>query len=468
MISKQKHLLFLGTTSNAGKTFVTGFVGKTLKEQYSIKVCPFKAQNMSNYATVCEYNKELSIAQASQAALMGIEPKADMNPVLLKPMGNVRSQIVIRGVPSNIITPGTFYKQMDSLKAEVDIAFEALSADNEMLVIEGAGLGFELNLKNRDLANQFMMEKENVNSVLVTNIENGGVFASVLGSYQLMPKQVKKRFKGVIINDFRGDVSYFDDGRKIIESWGIPVLGVIPHINYGLDNEDCMDIMHSYEQKNKEVIHVGVIQYPRVSNINDVEPLVHDPSVQVSFISQRVYLDMFDKIILPGSRAVIDDLRWLKNTGIAEDLKHTNVDIYGICGGYQMLHNQLNDPFGTESSRAKPDNESGIGLIPANVEFMPNKILKRKDYILFEDIKVHGFEMHTGVSDKYEIFYDSPKVKGSMAHEVFHCDNFRKWWLAQNLNKQVKEWNFKSWKNSVQNGVALKFKDIIDWERLID
>ena len=458
------NLLFIGTTSNAGKTFITGFVGKILKEHFKINTVPFKGQNMSNYATVCEYNREISIAQASQAALIGVEPKADMNPVILKPLGEGRSQVIVRGVPKKIVSAKTYYQEIDTLKPEVDVAYENLKQGCDMLVIEGAGSGFELNLKNRDLANQHMMEKPDVNVVLVTNIEDGGVFASILGSYQLMSEDIKKRFKGVIINNFRGDVTLFDEGKEIIESWGIPVLGVIPHINYGLDSEDSLAEMNSFEQKNKELVHVGVIKYPRTSNINDVEPLVHDLNVQVSFINQRTNLDIFDKIILPGSRAVLDDLRWMKKTGIYDDLKVTKTEIYGICGGYQMFHKIINDPLGTESCEGKPDKEEGLGFVPGNIEFKAEKILKRQDYILYDGIKAHGFEMHTGVSDSNPVFFDSVKVKGSMVHEVFHDDDFRKWWLNSG---SYKEWSFKIWKKSHQDRVAAELKELIDWERML-
>ncbi len=461
------HLLFIGTQSNAGKTFIAGFVGKILKEIFNINTCPFKGQNMSNYAVVCEKNKEISIAQASQADLMGIEPVADMNPVLLKPLGEGRSQVVVRGIPTVITKPKSYYKDIDSLKVQVDEAFYNLKIKYDKIILEGAGSGFELNLKYKDLANQHMMEKNDVDSVLVANIENGGIFASILGSYQLMSDNEKSRFKGVIINNFRGDISLFKEGVKIIEEWGIPVLGVVPNIQYGIDSEDSLSEMKSYEQKNKDPLQVGVIKYPRASNINDVEPLVHSPDVQVSFITQNANLDVFDKVILPGSRAVMDDLKWLKSTGLADTLKSTTAKIYGICGGYQMLHTKLDDPLGSESRSAKPGTESGLGFIPAQVEFKDNKILKRQDYKLFENINAHGFEMHTGVSDKYPIFFDSECVKGSIVHGVFHNDEFRNWWITETSVKRSLNWSFKEWKRQKQDEVAEVLVDIIDWDRML-
>jgi len=466
-MNKRRHLIFTGTNSNAGKTFITGFVGKILKETFNIQTCPFKGQNMSNYATVCEYNKEISIAQASQAELIGISPQADMNPVLLKPLGDGHSQLVIRGVPNKITDAKTYYKEINELKPQVDAAFDELQQKYEMIVIEGAGSAFELNLRNRDLANQHMLEKENVDSVLIANIENGGVFASILGSYQLMSESEKSKFKGVIINNFRGDISLFDEGKKIIESWGIPVLGIIPHLDYSLDCEDSLAIMHSFEEKNTNIINVGVIKYPKASNINDIEPLMHDPNVQVTFITQNVNLDIFDKIILPGSRAVIDDMRWLIKTGLAKNLKQTKADIYGICGGYQMLHEDLIDPLGTENSRGIADSESGLGLIRGTVGFKENKIIKREEYTLYENIKVQGFEMHTGISDTYPLFFDSIRIKGSLVHEIFHDDNFRYWWLSLNSKLNLEEWNYKFWKNNLQNSVASKLTEIIDWDRML-
>lgn len=466
-MSRRPHLLFIGTTSNAGKTFLAGFVGKILKEKFKFDICPFKGQNMSNYATVCEHNKEISIAQAFQANLVNLEPKADMNAVLLKPIGNARSQVIVRGVPKKIVTSRTFYQEIDTLKHEVDEAFFNLQNEHEMLVMEGAGSGFELNLRNRDLANHHMMEKDNVNSVLITNIQNGGVFASVIGSYSLMTEDEKTKFKGVIINNFMGDITLFDEGREILEKLGIPVLGVIPNINYGLDSEDSMAQMQSFEDKHRNAITVGVIRYPKASNINDIEPLVHDPNVQVTFIAQRTNLDIFDKVILPGSRAVIDDMRWLVRTGLAEELKNSKTNIYGICGGYQMMHSVLNDPAGTESGAGKPDCEKGLGFIPGSIEFKDSKILKRAEYTLFDEIKVDGFEMHTGVSDSHPLFFDSLRTKGSMVHEVFHCDNFRYWWLGCNTSKTVRYWNYRQWKKNIQNKIADNLVKIIDWDRML-
>lgn len=467
-MTKKRNLLFIGTASNAGKTFITGFAGKILKEYYGINTCPFKAQNMSNYATVCEGNKELAIAQSSQAELMQVTPKADMNPVLLKPLGEGRSQVIIRGIPNKITTARTYYQEIDILKPEVDDAFDNLQQQHEMMVIEGAGSGFELNLKNRDLANQHMMDKKSVYSVLITNIQDGGVFPSILGSWQLMTEDEKKRFQGVIINNFRGDITLFDDGKKIIEKWGIPVLGVIPHINYGLDSEDSLAIMQSFEDKNKELIQVAVIKYPRASNINDIEPLVHDPNVQVSFISQRANLNIFDKVILPGSRAVIDDLNWLKKTGIIDDIKNTKAEIYGICGGYEMMHKVINDSSGTENGDGKSCIEIGIELIPGNINFKAEKVLKRQEYSLYEGIKVQGFEMHTGISDNFPVFFESSNIKGTMIHETFHDDGFRNWWLTYNTGKKIQDWSYRSWKTSIQNKVASQIKEIINWDRMMD
>ena len=468
MNNKKRHFIFTGTGSNAGKTFIAGFIGKILKENFGMNVCPFKAQNMSNYASVCETNKEISIAQASQAELMNVIPLADMNPVLLKPLGEGCSQLIVRGVPQKITSVRDYYKEIDTLKSEVDEAFNLLQKDYETVIIEGAGSCLELNLKDRDLANQHMMQKENVYSVLVANIENGGVFPSIYGTYNLMSKEERKRFKGVIINNFRGDISLFDEGKEIIEKWRVPVLGVIPNINYGLDAEDSLSDIQSYEKKDPAMVNIGVIKYPRTSNMNDVEPLVHDPAVQVTFITQRTNLDIFDKIVLPGSRAVLDDLRWLKRTGLFEELNNTSAEIYGICGGYQMMHEEINDPLGTESSSGQSDSETGLGLIPGKIEFMPDKILKRQDYTLHEDIQVHGFEMHTGISDNYPLFYNSDKVKGSMIHEIFNNDNFRQIWLSNNTSSSVKEWDFKAWKKQVQDKTALIIKEKIDWNRLLN
>lgn len=467
-MSSKKHLLFIGTTSNAGKTFVTGFAGKILKEKYNINVAPFKAQNMSNYATVCEKNKEISIAQSSQAELIGVEPLADMNPVLLKPLGDTRSQIVVRGIPKKITTARTYFQEIDQLTPEADLAFETIQKQYEMMVIEGAGSAFELNLKNRDLANQHMMRKENVYSVLVTNIENGGVFPAAIGSKYLMNDDEKSRFKGVIINNFRGDTSLFDEGIEIFEKqYGIPVLGVIPNINYGLDSEDSMASMNSFENKNNNIINVGVIKYPKASNINDIEPLVHDPNVNVTFITQRTNLNVFDKIILPGSRAVIDDLRWMKKNGIFEDLRTSKVQIYAICGGYQMLHKQILDPLGTENAAGLADKEDGLGFVQSLVEFKENKVLNREDYLLYDGLKVHGFEMHTGISYDYPLYFDSENVKGSMVHEIFHDDNFRNWWLNYKSENKIPEWNYRGWKSGIQNKVSERLIKEIDFERML-
>lgn len=466
-MKNKNDLIFIGTNSNAGKTFITGFIGKIIKDKLNINCCPFKAQNMSNYATVCEDSKEISIAQASQAELMKVIPSADMNPVLLKPLGEGNSQLVVRGVPQKIINARTYYQDIEALKPEVDVAYANLKKQYDMILIEGAGSAFELNLHNRDIANKYMMQKENINSILVANIDNGGIFPAILGASKLMTEEERAKFKGVIINNFRGDISLFGDGKSIIESWGIPVLGIIPHIEYGIDCEDSLSTMSSSQRKIDDAINIGVIKYPKIANINDLEPLMHDPNVLITFINQNTNLDIFDKIILPGSKAVIDDLQWLNKTGLYNSLKSTKSEIYGICGGYQMLHEKLIDKFGSENSKKQPISLNGLGLITGCITFENNKILKRQEYQLFNAININGFEMHTGISNTYPVFFNSNKIKGSFIHEIFTDDNFRNWWLETSKNIKIKNWKYIEWKTSLQNKVSSIIEDNINLEKII-
>jgi adenosylcobyric acid synthase len=348
------------------------------------------------------------------------------------------------------------------------MSFENMKSNYDTILIEGAGSAFELNLKERDLANQYIMNKNNVYNVLIANIENGGVFPSIIGSKLLMSEEQKHRFRGVIINNFRGDITLFDEGVKILEDeYNIPVIGVIPNIPYGLDVEDSLSLMYSSDKKRVNLCNIGIIKYPHASNMNDIEPLVHDPNVSVSYINQKINLEIFDCVILPGSRSVIDDLRWLKSTGLFDDLQTTKTNIYGICGGYQMMHQKINDPLGSESSQKISQSEDGLGFIPGQIEFKKNKILLRKDFELFDGIMVHGFEMHTGISDSNPMFYQSDNISGSIVHEIFHCDNFRSWWIQKISKIKPKLWDYRSWKKQIQNNVAEIIMDKLDFEKLL-
>ena len=441
------NISIFGTSSDAGKSTITFIIGKIIQEA-GYTVAPFKAQNVSNNAKVCADGSEIGIAQYFQAEVLGVPPSYHMNPILLKSGQKSSASLIVNGQVVASKDVREYYRDLDLLKPAVNQAFSYLNERYDCVVCEGAGSPVELNLMDKDLSNIYMATQFKTKIILVADIERGGVFASIWGVYNLLPKELQENVIGVIVNKFRGDMSLFDKGVKIIEDeFNIPVLGVLPYTPFNLGFEDSQSLLN-YQQKNhKNAKKVAVIAYPTMSNYNDFEPLVADHKVALEFISANVPLNAYDEIILPGSKLVINDLKWLKEVGLFEQLKKFNKPILGICGGYQMMFRQISDLDAIEATA--PTIEKGLGFINDEIVFQKEKVLKQGYYTLFNKT-IKGFEIHHGVSQKYPLSFEKGNVRGTFVHGIFEDEVFE------------------NYKRKAVNEFVGKMKECLDIDRILE
>ena len=406
------NLSIFGTHSDAGKSTLTWVIGRLLQQQ-GMTVAPFKAQNVSNNALVADDGSEIAVAQHFQATALGVPTSWHNNPVLLKSGRGSAASLIVRGEAVRTQDVRAYYRDIDTLKPIVADAFRALDQEYDVVIAEGAGSPVELNLMDKDLSNLFVASEFVIKIILVADIEKGGVFASIYGVYHLLPEALRRNIIGVVINKFRGDRSLFDEGVQIIEEqFGIPVLGVLPYRPFNLGFEDSQSLMGYTQRCNGDARRIGVIAYPTMSNYTDFEPLLADEGVCVEFIRSSASLRGYDTVILPGSKLVLEDLAWLRAQGLAEQIetlhREGQTEIVGICGGFEMLHEWIEDEAGIES--AAGSRVAGLGIIPGGIRFAPDKVLCRDG---------EQYEIHHGISTTYPEGYRAGKVWGTFAHGVF-------------------------------------------------
>jgi adenosylcobyric acid synthase len=360
-----KILMIQGTMSSAGKsTLVTALC--RIFARRGLRVAPFKAQNMSNNAAVCADGGEIGRAQYTQALAAGIEPTVQMNPVLLKPEADMRSQVIVNGRVWETLPARSYYERKQALWAHITDAFDGLREQYELVIIEGAGSPVELNLKRGDIVNMAVAKYANSPVLLAGDIDRGGIFAQLLGTLMLLEPDERALVRGLIINKFRGDPTLFEDGITILEERGrVPVLGVVPYVvNHGLPEEDAVAI----EAQNREhsahaSVDIAVIALPCIANFDDFDPLKAESGVSLRYVSHPAELGQPDAVIIPGTKSTIADLNWLHTTGLAEcinNLAAGGTAVVGICGGYQMLGARVGDPTHIESDQ---DEIVGLGLL---------------------------------------------------------------------------------------------------------
>jgi len=421
---KLQPISIFGTSSDSGKSTLSFIIAKIIQDM-GYSVAPFKAQNVSNNAVVCDDGGEIAIAQHFQASLLDIKTSYHINPILLKSGKKNSASLIIEGKVIDTTDVREYYKNLDKLKPIVDKSFKYLYDKYDSIVCEGAGSPVELNLMDKDLSNIYIATEFKTKIILVADIEKGGVFASIWGVYNLLPEELRDRVIGVVINKFRGDLTLFDKGIDIIENeFNIPVLGVLPYYPFNLGFEDSQSLKNYQQEYNQDAIKIGVIAYPTMSNYNDFEPLIANKKIYLEFISSNMALDSFDKIILSGSKLVIKDLEWLKSTGLFDRLKSRSRDILGICGGYQMMFNKIIDDDCIESNT--PRVVEGLGFIDDDIIFKRDKIVKRGEYNIFGKT-LNGFEIHNGVSKKYPLFYQKDNISGTFVHGIFEDEEFLKY-----------------------------------------
>lgn len=438
---KAKKLLVLGTASDVGKSIMVTGLCRILSRKY--KVAPFKAQNMSLNSWITKDGKEIGIAQAIQAKAAGIEPTADMNPVLLKPKGDRTSQVIVLGEPYADKSAGSYYDSIEEMHGILKGALRRLESEYDLIVMEGAGGAAEINLYDRDIVNVGTARITQAPIVLVGDIESGGVFASLYGTKALLPEDISRNLKGFIINKFRGDPTILEPGLKQLEDLtGVPVLGVLPYYKLRIPSEDSMAIRKKGLIKQSECtndVDIAVIRLPRISNFTDFEPL--ERIANVRYVDLDDELGTPDCVIVPGTKNTVSDLLDLKKSGMDEKIRKLmgKAVIFGICGGYQMLGKIIHDS-GVENG-TEADYE-GLGLLDVETSFGEYKkktVQVRKEIVadgpIFRNIKgneIWGYEIHMGETrTPRTVFGDdgsidkSGTVVGTYLHGLFENENIR-------------------------------------------
>ena len=524
-----KCLMIQGTASNAGKSLIVAALCRIYTKR-GYKVAPFKSQNMSLNSYTTKENKEIAIAQVLQAKAANIEPTVDMNPILLKPKGESCSQVIIQG---EAVGNKDFFRKYDKTKAtqkDIDnnlmddedyrvIAKEAvidslntLKKDYDIIIMEGAGSPAEINLREGDLANMGAAEIADANVLLVGDIDKGGVFASIAGTFLLLDDADRSRFKGVIINKFRGKQELLCSGiERLEEIIKVPVLGIVPYAeNLQLPEEDSASLKeHDWTKEFKENdnhIVIGVVKLPKIANFTDIDPFDTEDDVEVRMIEVHNYEEKIkdvDALILPGTRNSTEDIMELEKSGLAEKIRELsneqNIPIIGICGGYQILGNKIYDKDHKES---KLDEVEGLGLLDIESEFIrEGKIVKQslatieigengsKENDIFHEIfskingeEVTGYELHEGTTnllsakplfkiekgignndnDQFDGAYNE-NVFGTYFHGIFNNYNIRREFLNHiRKNKGLEERNGEDpFETSVENSLE-KLANIVE------
>jgi len=462
--SRSRVLMVQGASSSAGKSFLVTALCRSFARR-GVHVAPFKAQNMSNNAAVCPDGAEIGRAQYVQALAAGIEPCVQINPILIKPEADARSQVVVMGKSYKTSTASTYYDLKNELWIHVTSALDHLRANHELVIIEGAGSPTELNLKSKDLVNMAIAKYASSPVLLVGDIDRGGIFAQLLGTLWLLEPEELDLVRGLVVNKFRGDFTLFQDGIQILEEKSrLPVLGVIPYLkDLHFPEEDAVSL---YEKPSivdqSSIVEIAILRLPLISNFDEFDPLRAEHGVQIRYISSPDELGLPHAIIIPGTKSTVADLAWLRERKLDKALvRHVQKGgvLVGICGGYQMLGQIIHDPLGVESH---VESTPGLGFLPVVTSFSvakttsqvrvrihtPQTSLESTDWLAsIQDQYLEGYEIHMGQTES-----DSPwltitsrngtptnyfegaispdgKIWGCYIHDIFTNQNLRHAWL---------------------------------------
>lgn len=402
MKKRLKPIMLVGTGSDVGKSVLATALCRVLWQD-GYQPAPFKAQNMALNSYATPDGLEIGRAQAVQAEACNIPPHTDMNPLLLKPNSEHTTQVVLNGKPIGNRSAYDYFRKegREELREAVCAAFDRLAARYNPIVMEGAGSVSELNLRESDLVNMPMARYADAHVILVADIDRGGVFASCYGSIMLQSPEDRKRIKGIIVNKFRGDIRLFESGRKMLEEiCGVPVLGVVPMLpNLDIEEEDSVALERKNRSLSKDKVNVAVVLLRHISNFTDFNVLERDPRVNLFYTSNTSDIEQADVIILPGTKATLDDLHELRRNGLASAVlkaHRAGKAIVGICGGYQMLGLTVNDPDGIEGGIPSLP---GLGLLDMHTTMTPQKTVRQVTF-LFEGQPCKGYEIHQGESTR--------------------------------------------------------------------
>ena len=393
-----KALSILGTSSNAGKSWLATAVCALLRRR-GYRVAPFKAQNMSNNSYVTLEGGEIGRAQAVQAEACGLRPVAAMNPVLLKPTGDSRSQLVLNGIAQKHIKSADYYQEIPRIWETVTATLDSWKSECDVLVLEGAGSPVELNLMDRDIVNLRPIEYLDGRWLLASDIERGGVFAQAIGTVQLMPEPMQNRGIGLVVNKFRGDPTLFGEAEKHFGNHvNTPYLGLLPYRDdLQPETEDGYSLNRN-PMRSGRTAYIAWVALPHVSNSQDNHPWLLDTGVSVRWVDSVADLANARAIVLPGSKNTLEDLAWLRARGLdraIQEAAQRGIPILGICGGYQMLGKTLSDAAGVAGSAGRLD---GLGLLPVHTEFREEKRVARVEAI-WNKSRWTCYEIHMGLSE---------------------------------------------------------------------
>ena len=424
-----KNIMIQGTMSNAGKSLLCAGLCRIFRQD-GYRVAPFKSQNMALNSFITADGGEMGRAQVVQAEAAGIEPDVRMNPILLKPTTDVGSQVIVNGVVQGNMRAMEYYRRKREFVPAVLEAYDSLAAENDIIVIEGAGSPAEINLKQEDIVNMGLAKLVDAPVLLVGDIDRGGVFAQLYGTVALLEPEEKARIKGTIVNKFRGDRKILEPGLETLEQLcGVPVAGVIPYVHVDIDDEDSLSTRFTRDTGRKD-IDLAVIRLPRISNFTDFAPFERFENVSVRYVEKVSDLHDPDMILLPGTKSTIADLKWLRESGLeAAILKAASAGtpIFGICGGYQMLGRSVSDPEQVEA--AGISEISGMNLLDMDTLFRGEKVQTQTEGI-FENIPglfsclnglaYQGYEIHMGRSmERRSAVTCKGNVYGSYIHGIF-------------------------------------------------
>ncbi len=464
--------MILGTASHVGKSILTAGLGRVFAEE-GYRVAPFKAQNMSLNSAATPDGGEIGRAQALQAEACRAIPCVEMNPILLKPSTDIGAQVILLGKIWGQVTALDYHtRRVEQLFPMVLNAYRHLAGAYDLILLEGAGSPAEINLREHDIVNMRMAHAADAACLLVGDIDRGGVFASLLGTLELLESEDRARIRGFVINKFRGDESLLRPGVTAMERrLGLPCVGIVPYLpDLGLDEEDGVALedrrsagrrWKNLETRPARPIRIGVIALPHMANFTDFDSLVLEPSVSLAFLEHPEEMPAADLLVLPGSKQTLDDLEWLDRRGFAQELRRLHekgIPVIGICGGFQMLGSSIEDPHGIENY-GESRSRKGLGFLPVRTILHAQKIVRpvqgcvRSQFFgvgLCPETRFQGYEIHVG-----ETFYEtgsrpladivrqgipgsvpdgavsaSGRALGTYVHGFFDNDDFRHSFLA--------------------------------------
>lgn len=424
-----KCIMIQGTMSNAGKSLLAAGLCRVFKQD-GYRVAPFKSQNMALNSFITAAGGEMGRAQVVQAEAAGIAPDVRMNPILLKPTTDVGSQVIVNGVVQGNMRAMEYYRRKREYIPAVMEAYNSLADDYDIIVIEGAGSPAEINLKQEDIVNMGLAKLVDAPVLLVGDIDRGGVFAQLYGTIALLEEDEKARVKGTIVNKFRGDRNILAPGLDILEELcGVPVVGVMPYTHVDIDDEDSLTERFSRDTGRK-LLDVAVIRVPRISNFTDFSPFERYGNVSLRYVDRVADLHQPDLILLPGTKSTIEDLRWLRQSGLEAAVQKAAAAgtlVFGVCGGYQMLGRKVSDPDQVEA--AGVTEIAGMGLLDMDTVFEGDKV-QTQTRGTFAGVKgllsvlngmdYEGYEIHMGRSQEaLPPLMGGGNVYGSYVHGIF-------------------------------------------------